>query len=182
MSNVITWNDEYVAEDPGIAMVREFHDVFDCHINAEPGLPELTLIERKQISHHASRLAMAASLLKHEAAQANDLGRTALGLVLVRLQLQVEETAEVFQAVADGDIVHVLHELSDLSYVTDGTYLTFGLGALKTAADAELHRANMSKLDVDGKPILSTAGRVVKGPFYKKPDMEKILRERPGGE
>lgn len=38
----------------------------------------------------------------------------------------------------------------------------------------EVHRSNMSKLGVDGKPIYREDGKVLKGPNYFPPDLEKI--------
>jgi predicted HAD superfamily Cof-like phosphohydrolase len=39
----------------------------------------------------------------------------------------------------------------------------------------EIQRSNMSKLDTDGKPIYREDGKVMKGPNYFKPDLEKII-------
>jgi len=33
----------------------------------------------------------------------------------------------------------------------------------------------MSKLDINGKPILREDGKILKGPDYFKPDIKKIL-------
>ena len=38
----------------------------------------------------------------------------------------------------------------------------------------EVHRSNMSKLGEDGKPIYREDGKVLKGPNYFPPDLEKI--------
>lgn len=167
--------------DPGVERVREFHEAFDCVITAEPWIPELSPADQSLLTLHAKTLAAQAALLKAQAAEANGTGRTALGLLLIRLQLIVEEAGEVTEALVMGDLPHLLQEMSDLSYVVDGLYVTLGLGQVKVAADAELHGANMSKLGADGRPILSAAGRVEKGPNYRQPDMAKVLLGRPGG-
>ena len=39
----------------------------------------------------------------------------------------------------------------------------------------EVHASNMSKLGADGKPIYREDGKVLKGPNYFKPDLEKII-------
>jgi predicted HAD superfamily Cof-like phosphohydrolase len=64
-----------------------------------------------------------------------------------------------------------------MSVVTDGHYHTLGLADLKVEGYREVHGANMSKLGEDGKPIVSEAGRWMKGPNTRKPDMAKVLRE-----
>ena len=40
----------------------------------------------------------------------------------------------------------------------------------------EIQRSNMSKLDSNGQPIYREDGKVLKGPNYFKPDIERILR------
>lgn len=39
----------------------------------------------------------------------------------------------------------------------------------------EFGRANMSKLGANGEPILDAAGKVVKGPNYRAPDVSAVL-------
>ena len=34
----------------------------------------------------------------------------------------------------------------------------------------------MSKLDIDGKPIYNENGKVLKGPYYREPDLKKIVK------
>jgi hypothetical protein len=41
---------------------------------------------------------------------------------------------------------------------------------------AEVHRANMSKLDLFGNPIRDVRGKVQKGPHYSPPDIAGVLR------
>ena len=40
----------------------------------------------------------------------------------------------------------------------------------------EVQRSNMSKLGKDGKPIYNQAGKVMKGPNYFAPDLNKFLQ------
>jgi predicted HAD superfamily Cof-like phosphohydrolase len=170
-----------MTNDSGVAMVQEFHDTWGLPVRPEPGIPELTAGDRWDIAAHAMELKNFAERLKIVCAQAHDLGRDNLRDVLVRMQIIVEETSEVFEAVTEGDVPHVLRELSDLRYSVNGTFLIFGMQACVPEADAELHRANMSKLGADGRPIVSDSGRVVKGPNFVPPDMARVLAERPGG-
>ncbi|PJB73249.1 MAG: phosphoribosyl-ATP diphosphatase [Alphaproteobacteria bacterium CG_4_9_14_3_um_filter_47_13] len=94
----------------------------------------------------------------------------------LRINLLAEELDELKDALAQGDITEVLDALTDLQYVLDGAYLSFGLQAVKHAAFDEVHRSNMSKLGVDGKPIRRESdGKVLKGPDYFKPDLAQFV-------
>jgi predicted HAD superfamily Cof-like phosphohydrolase len=42
-------------------------------------------------------------------------------------------------------------------------------------AQLAIHNANMSKLGPDGKPLKNAAGRVVKGPNFKKADLSPLF-------
>lgn len=64
-------------------------------------------------------------------------------------------------------------ELADLMYVVIGTAITFGL-PLKEVFE-EVHKSNMSKLGLDGKPVYREDGKVLKGPNYKEPDLERFF-------
>lgn len=67
----------------------------------------------------------------------------------------------------------LLKELADLRYVLEGTAVTFGLPI--NDAFTEVHRSNMSKLGLDGKPILREDGKVLKGPRYSEADMKRFV-------
>jgi len=41
----------------------------------------------------------------------------------------------------------------------------------------EVHRSNMSKLGEDGKPIYREDGKIMKGPNYFKPNIDKIIHD-----
>lgn len=43
-------------------------------------------------------------------------------------------------------------------------------------AFAEVQRSNMSKLGLDGKPIYSDAGKIMKGPNFSEPELAQFLR------
>lgn len=150
--------------------VRQFHDAFDCHIADQPGFPEgLDDIDLQALSTWADRLEQFGKMLKQAAGVNNLNKRTAYALLLVRLQLQVEETAELARAFANRDLTEALDALTDIDFVTKGTYLTLGLDQVAERAFMTVHVSNMSKLGEDGKPIIDVSGRVVKGPNYKDP-------------
>lgn len=93
----------------------------------------------------------------------------------LRVNLLQEELNELSTALAEGNIIETLDALTDLQYVLDGAYLTFGLHDLKYMAFDEVHQSNMSKLDENGKPIYRADGKVLKGPNYYKPDLTKFF-------
>jgi len=96
----------------------------------------------------------------------------------LRINLLAEEVEELKEALEAGDMVEVLDALTDIQYVLDGAYLSFGLQHVKQAAFDEVHRSNMSKLGEDGKPIRRESdGKVMKGPHYFKPDIKQFVAE-----
>ena len=97
----------------------------------------------------------------------------------LRVNLLAEEVEELKEALEAGDMVEVLDALTDIQYVLDGAYLSFGLQGVKQAAFDEVHRSNMSKLGADGKPIRRESdGKVMKGPNYFTPDMAQFIEAK----
>ena len=94
-------------------------------------------------------------------------------IVKLRLDLIKEELDELTNAVKNNDIVEVADALTDILYVTYGAGHSFGINLDKCFK--EVQRSNMSKLDVDGKPIYNENGKVMKGPNYFKPNLKKFL-------
>jgi len=94
----------------------------------------------------------------------------------LRVKLLREELDELADALDMRNPVAVLDALTDLQYVLDGSYLQLGFAAVKDAALAEVHRANMSKLGDDGQPIKRADGKILKGPKYSPPDLAAVLR------
>jgi predicted HAD superfamily Cof-like phosphohydrolase len=94
----------------------------------------------------------------------------------LRIELIREELEELTAALAARDLTEVLDALTDLQYVLDGAYLSFGLQGLKETAFIEVHRSNMSKLGADGKPVVrENDGKILKGPNYTPPDIQSIV-------
>lgn len=94
-------------------------------------------------------------------------------LAALRQRLLVEETAEVGEAVAGDDLAAVAQELADVVYIAYGTALTYGIDL--DAVIAEVHRANMSKLDENGRPLYRADGKVAKSTRYQPPDIRGAL-------
>ena len=97
-------------------------------------------------------------------------------IVQLRLNLIKDELAEFKEAVEKKDIKEVADALTDILYVTYGAGHAFGIN-LDKCFD-EVQNSNMSKLGHDGKPIYNEFGKVMKGPNYFKPNLEKFVNER----
>jgi NTP pyrophosphatase (non-canonical NTP hydrolase) len=166
-----------VWKDYGIEANREAALAFGNRVRSTPGVPPLSVEGAARLRWWAAQLQFIAQALKEEAAEYNREGQVNEGLLTIRLQLSVEETGEWAEALASGDIQATFNELVDMSVVTDGHYHTLGLADLKVEGYREVHAANMSKLGDDGKPIISEAGRWMKGPHTRKPDLGRVLRE-----
>lgn len=96
-----------------------------------------------------------------------------IGTIDLRTGLIEEELKELYEAIAEKNIVEVADALTDLLYVVYGMGDVFGINLDKTFA--EVHRSNMSKLGEDGRPVRRADGKVLKGPNYSPPDLTKIL-------
>lgn len=161
--------------DAGIEMLREANAAFGNYTASEPGVPELNQQGKDTLKFSAGFLASLARTLKEEARRAKELGDEMGALLIIRLQLSVEETGEWAEALALGDLKKAARELTDMQYVTDGHYLTLGLGDLKLPLYRAVHGDNMRKLGPDGKPIISEAGRWVKPEGWEATDLSSIL-------
>ena len=94
----------------------------------------------------------------------------------LRIDLIKEELEELTEAMQDKNLLEVADALTDILYVTYGAGHAFGIDLDKCFE--EVQNSNMSKLGEDGKPIYNEAGKVMKGPNYFKPNLEKFVDER----
>lgn len=94
----------------------------------------------------------------------------------LRIKLLQEELNELQAALNDRNEVEVLDALCDLQYVLDGAFLALGFAHLKDEAFAAVHASNMSKLDTDGKPLLRSDCKILKGPNFKPVNLHEIIR------
>jgi len=96
--------------------------------------------------------------------------------IQLRFKLMQEENEEYLIAAKDNDIVEVADALGEMLYILCGTILTHGMQhKIEEVFDA-IQQSNMSKLDVNGKPIYREDGKVLKGPNYFKPDIKKFFK------
>ena len=92
----------------------------------------------------------------------------------LRYNLISEELEELKQAIVNKDLLEVADALTDLLYVTYGAGHAFGIDLDKCFE--EVQRSNMSKLGENGKPIYNEKGKVMKGPKYFQPDLNKFIK------
>ena len=91
----------------------------------------------------------------------------------LRIDLIREELSELEEAIEKKDIKEVADALTDILYVTYGAGHAFGINLDKCFE--EVQNSNMSKLGPDGKPIYNEHGKVMKGPDYFKPNLNKFV-------
>jgi predicted HAD superfamily Cof-like phosphohydrolase len=91
----------------------------------------------------------------------------------LRYDLIKEELEELKVAMENKDLLEVADALTDILYVTYGAGHAFGINL--DQCFEEVQNSNMSKLGDDGKPIYNEFGKVMKGPKYFKPDLNKLL-------
>lgn len=91
----------------------------------------------------------------------------------LRIALLAEEFKEYTDAEYANDMVEVADALGDMVYIIYGTALSYGIDL--DAVLSEIHRSNMSKLDIDGSVLVREDGKILKGPLYFKPEIAKII-------
>ena len=94
-------------------------------------------------------------------------------IVQLRYDLIKEELDEFSLAIKEKNLIEVADALTDLLYVVYGAGHAFGIDLDKCFT--EVQRSNLSKLDIDGKPIYNENGKVMKGPNYSKPNLKQFL-------
>ena len=94
----------------------------------------------------------------------------------LRYNLMKEENEEYLEATKKNDLVEIGDALGDMLYILCGTIIAHGFQDKIEEIYDEIQRSNMSKLGSDGKPIYREDGKVLKGPNYFKPDIEKVLK------
>lgn len=94
----------------------------------------------------------------------------------LRYNLMKEENEEYLEATKKNDLVEIGDALGDMLYILCGTIIAHGFQDKIEEIYDEIQRSNMSKLGSDGKPVYREDGKVLKGPNYFKPDIEKVLK------
>jgi predicted HAD superfamily Cof-like phosphohydrolase len=97
----------------------------------------------------------------------------------LRLRLISEELDELRAALEADDLVGTADAIADLLYVVYGAAVTFGIPIDEVFA--EVHRANLAKLDASSDPVERDDGKVLKPHGWTPPEIEPILaRPKPG--
>jgi predicted HAD superfamily Cof-like phosphohydrolase len=86
-----------------------------------------------------------------------------------------EENLEYLDACYNNDLVGIADALGDKLYILCGTILKHGMQHIIEDVFNEIQASNMSKLGEDGMPILREDGKILKGPNYFKPNLEKFF-------
>ena len=92
----------------------------------------------------------------------------------LRVDLIEEELEELKDAINKKDLKETVDALTDILYVAYGAGHAFGVNLDKCFE--EVQNSNMSKLDENGKPIYNKSGKVMKGPNYFQPNLQKFLK------
>lgn len=93
----------------------------------------------------------------------------------LRFNLMAEENTEYLEACVANNKEQIADALGDMLYILAGTALEHGMQDYMERIFLEIHRSNMSKMDENGKPIFREDGKILKGPKYFKPNLNKIL-------
>lgn len=96
-------------------------------------------------------------------------------LLDLRRKLIRDEVDELLEALSESepDLAHVAKELCDVLYVVYGTGVSFGIDLDK--ALAAVHESNMTKRGPNGEITYGENGKVLKGQWYREPDMEAAI-------
>ena len=93
----------------------------------------------------------------------------------LRHSLMQEENDEYLEACFKNSLIEIADALGDQLYILCGTILKHGMQHIIEDVFDEIQASNMSKLGDDGKPILRKDGKILKGPEYFKPNLNKFI-------
>lgn len=92
----------------------------------------------------------------------------------LRSSLIMEEALEFAKATDDQNWVEIIDAICDLLYVTYGAAIAMGIDI--NPFFEEVHRSNMSKLDLEtGRPMYREDGKVMKPSTYSPADLKSVL-------
>ena len=93
----------------------------------------------------------------------------------LRHSLMKEENDEYLEACHAKDLVEIADALGDQLYILCGTILRHGMQHIIEDVFDEIQASNMSKLGEDGNPVFREDGKILKGPGFFKPNLNKFL-------
>jgi predicted HAD superfamily Cof-like phosphohydrolase len=95
----------------------------------------------------------------------------------LRHTLMKEENDEYLEACHKKSLVEIADALGDQLYILCGTILRHGMQHIIEDVFDEIQASNMSKLGDDGKPVLREDGKILKGPGFFKPELNKFIKQ-----
>lgn len=98
-------------------------------------------------------------------------------IIELRHRLMQEENDEYLEAATQGNLALIADALGDKLYILCGTIIAHGLQHKIMEVFNEIHRSNLSKLDMDGKPIYREDGKIMKSSNYFLPDIRSVLEK-----
>ena len=107
----------------------------------------------------------------------NPIGKIENEKEKLRFELMKEENEEYLEAAEKGNVIEIADALGDMLYILCGTIIEHGMQNVIEEVFEEIHKSNLSKLDENGKPIYREDGKVIKGPNYFPPNIEKIMKK-----
>lgn len=143
-----------------VEMVADFHRAIDSNqVDVEPNT----------LSGEEARLRLALVL--------EEVGELAEALGFPQLQIDLEQLREDLPQLRRWPVAplqDLLKEICDTRYVLDGTTIACGLDRIFNAGFREVHASNMTKVS---PPSYREDGKLLKGPNYRPPDLQKLLNE-----
>jgi predicted HAD superfamily Cof-like phosphohydrolase len=94
----------------------------------------------------------------------------------LRYNLMKEENEEYLEGCEKKSLIEIADALGDQLYILCGTILKHGMQHIIQDVFDEIQASNMSKLGEDGKPVLREDGKILKGPGYFRPDLNKFIK------
>lgn len=171
-------------------MVREFHRVYSCATDVDLATAPDELIDlrinllQEELDEYAAALADASGSVLAAARELADSAYVTVGAaVAFGLALSPDLAGRPTSVVADCGAACIALVTRRPDAVTAalgrlwGTIRTYQLtlGFDPDRAFTEVHRANMSKLGADGRPVMRSDGKVLKGPHFTPPDMRVAI-------
>lgn len=180
-----------------LAMVREFHRVYGCATDVDITTAPAELIDLRidliqeelgeylaEVSPTGRGIVYTRDSTPRAARELTDLAYVTVGTaVAFGLNLPVVGEPQPSSVVGECGVACIAltlrrpnplaETLSRLLETIRAYQLVLGFNP--DLAFAEVHRANMSKLGDDGKPVVRPDGKILKGPFFAPPDMRVAI-------
>lgn len=152
-------------------MVADFHVAANEKIADKPCIPGLNAQSRAELFHIGELVEVATRAARR---YLDKYAPDAKPQCMHRARLMCEELGELIEAMALGNVAHVLKELADNRYVQDGTIQACGLAPVFAECIRRVHESNMSK-GIDGVFKRDENGKVIKGDAYRPAKLEDLV-------